>query len=207
MTSKTQRLLLGCCLSVAGGVSGSANAGTASSDLAVVAGLKQALTLTCDTALFFGVVAVDVQSFDGGSVVVGPDGSVATDSGALVANGSAPGQCTVSGTHVFDGNRSVILDFAADSVTLEGAAVDGLSTPLYGGAALTVNDLEGEAELTETVVETTIVGTDDGGKKFTIQIGGRLDIPGDINAKSMGGYSGTIEVQVMDTANYNDPDT
>jgi hypothetical protein len=194
MTSKTQRLLLGCCLSVAGGVSGSANAETVSSDLGVGVGLQQALTVTCDTALFYGVVAVDVQSFDGGSVVVGPDGSVSTDSNALAAKDSAPGECTVSGAVSVDGNSSVFLSYAADSTTLEGAAVIGFSTPSGDGTGLTVNNLEGEGPTTETLAGEKIVGASGAGGEFTIQIGGSLNIPEDINANSMGGYSGTIEV-------------
>ena len=184
VTGRIQRIVLGSSFAIAIGITSNANAEQADATLNVTAGLKEALSLTCDQALNFGVVGVDdVTGYSGGSVEVNPDGTLGTVSSGLSANENDAnnGVCTMSGSAASD-NTAITVTYATG--TLSGSSFGALSAPTNAGS-LSLNSFEESGNTVQS-----------GGA--TINIGASLAIPGSIDADAFGGYSGTVTVTVDD---------
>ena len=188
-----QPFLLGISFAMAISMVVKANAETESADLEVTAGLKDSMTLSCDTALNFGVVAVDLNSFEGGGVVLGTDGSIGNVSSGLTPgqNSVSNGVCSLSGSAASEGSQ-IAVSYASQPLTGDDGAFAAISAPIDDGSG------EGAgAPLTVGSFVESYEGVDASGNA-TIKIGATLLIPAGINADSLGGYSGTVTVTVDD---------
>ena len=193
LTWKIQPFLLGSIFAMAISILVKANAETESADLEVTAGLKDSMTLTCDTALDFGVVAVDFNSFDGGTVVLGTDGSIGNVSSGLTPeqNSVSNGVCSLSGSAASEGSQ-VEVSYTSQPLTGDDGAFEAISAPIDDGS--------GEGTGASLTVGSFVESDDQVGASgnATIKIGATLLIPAGINADSLGGYSGTVAVTVDD---------
>lgn len=178
----TRNLLLAVLLS---GLSLNALADSAETELTIQAGLAQALTLACDTALNFGITRLtDPAQFSGATLVLSAtDGSITgAEADTLSADVGQAGICTLSGSLAPDG-RTVSVSFA-----------DGGEATLTPNAdAFAELDAAGSGTLTVHTFTTDAAPILHGGT--SIQIGASLIIP---SAPALGGYQGTIQVTVSD---------
>ena len=170
------------------GFSQTALAESADGTLTINAGLSEALTVTCGTALSFGITRVTGDVLTTGTTLVMDTEGVITDKPDGVNPGSSTaGECTLSGS-LADDDSPVAVTYgdtpvagSSASATLSGN-VDAFAELGAGTGTLTVNSFTQSA--------TAISG---GGS--TITIGASLVIP---ENASLGGYQGTILVTVDD---------
>ena len=195
-----RRVLVAAGLAAGLGLSQAAMADTATDDLVVTAGLAEALTLSCDEALSFGITRVGNLEREGTTTL-----TVAPADGAITVTGEADqitagpgrqGQCTIAGSNADEGTGVDVSigDTAANltsnaSVNLTGnaTAFSGLDAPTTDVTGLSVTDF---------TLERAVEIDADGGAVF--DIGGELTIPATLVSDNLGGYQGTIEVKVDD---------
>lgn len=187
----------------------------ATSDLDVTAGLTDSITVSCPDALSFGVSQI-VTGDRGGSndVTVTPSGTLTTNGSGVITGGAGQaGECSVSGSLAAEGtgiriflkleetlifgdvipsfeeNFFYTLSFEGHSgVPLLPAAGSGL-----GDAALA--DLPGLL-LTNLQLSDTETRTLDDRGATTFRIGGRLQIPNNVNTNQLGAHARTITIEV-----------
>ena len=176
------------------GFSQTALAETATTELQVNAGLAEALTLSCDTAMSFGITrlgnldrsAVTTLTLDPSNnnlTVTNDDGNV----GVTAGEGQA-GECIIAGSAAAN-TTSVTVSFSTpDDLAGNTSAFGNLTAPASG------SDISGMAVSITSVTGVTIGET--GGASFNI--GGVLTIPATATPQNMGGYSTTTEVTVND---------
>lgn len=172
-----------------------ATAEVASVDLQIKAGLVAALSLTCDKPLTFGVFRMQPGDLGIGEtkwrLTANQPGSLPTFNQIAGAFGTAtgvlpgPGQgeCRIAGASALDGSTVSISFGAADSITLVGATVLGLSAATPPTKGLTVGRFRSSP--TEPVIADGIT---------TFAIGADLTVPNDLISVNFGGYIGTITV-------------
>lgn len=196
---KTQQILLGSSFAITVGIASNANAETASSDLNVNAGLKEALSLTCGTALSFGITILNVTDLTSDqTATVATDGTLSGSGGDGTAGlvGSegtvSAGQCTMSGSKASD-TSAVTVKYDGET-----GGESGASMTLTGeNAALGLDGAGGSNTLTVDSFTQSISSFDTDGEA-TIDIGASLTTPSTLDANSLGGYSGTVTVEVDD---------
>ena len=193
--SSVRSTLLATGVAVALGLSQTALADTAQDDLDITAGLTEALTLSCDTPLNFGITRLGTLDRAGETTI-----TVAANDGAIspggitegvTAGGGQAGTCAIAGSSATEGdNVTVTIGGESGTVSLDadGEAFSGLDVP---GTPLSNLDVSGFATHPATV---TIDAN--GGAEFNI--GGTLTIPGTITEVNLGGYSNTVTVEVND---------
>ena len=171
------------------GFSQTALAEEATGTLTINAGLSEAMTVTCGTALSFGITRV-TGTVPSMTLVMDTAGAITGDPINVNPGSGTAGVCTLSGSLANDGTTVTVTygdtpqagSSASETLSAEGEAFSELAAATEG-SELTVN--------TFTESATAISG---GGS--TIDIGASLVIPA---GASLGGYQGTIEVTVDDT--------
>ena len=191
-----RRVLVAAGLAAGLGLSQTALADTAEDQLEITAGLADALTLSCDT-LSFGITRLGeleqrasettiTVPADGGAISVGGTG----DGVSTVGNGQ-PGQCTISGSAAEADTEvtGTVETGESDSVSLGGDedAFPPLDAP-NTAADLKVSEFETDPGTVQI----------DGSGEATFNIGGTLEIPGDVVEVNLGGYRGEVTVVVND---------
>jgi len=190
--------LLATGIAVALGLSQTALADTASDDLEITAGLTEALTLSCETALSFGITRLETGNRGGTTTLtVDPDGGDITlggdDTNVSAGTGQA-GTCTIAGSSATDGATVTVtiggssLESADVSLVADANAFSGLGPP---GTLL--NDLDVSTFATNPG---SVVIDSNGGATFNI--GGTLTIPAEVTGDNLGGYSNEVTVEVDD---------
>ena len=169
---------------------------TASDELEITAGLDEALTLRCETALSFGITRLETGDRGGTTNLTVPAGGGAisvggTGDGVSTVGNGQPGQCTISGSAA-EADTEVTVTFEtgeSDSVSLGGDedAFPPLDAP-NTAADLKVSEFETDPGTVQI----------DGSGEATFNIGGTLEIPGDVVEVNLGGYRGEVTVVVND---------
>lgn len=180
---------------VALGFSQSALAEEASGTLDITAGLAEAMTVTCDAALSFGVTRLSTGDRNGSTtltVAADPDTISATIGGAatgVVSSAVSAGSCVVSGSQA---NDDTVLTVTSDgksidsvSVSLDAAATDGLSAASSPVSGLDVGSF--------TLSDTSLTSGE-----ATFAVGGTLTIPNNLTEGNLGGYNNTLTILVSD---------
>lgn len=200
-TTILHRALLATGIAVGMGLSQTALAETASDDLEITAGLIEALTLSCDTALSFGITRLTLEGRTGSTTitVAASDGATTLSgytSGVTAGTGVA-GVCTISGSAA-DENDPVTVKIGGTEADL---IATGVSVDLEGNASAFDDLAAPDPALTGlAVTELGLNGpvTIDNSGGATFQIGGDLTIPQTVVTGNLGGYSTTITVEVDD---------
>lgn len=182
------------------GLSQTALADTASDDLQINAGLIQALTLSCDTALSFGITRLDTLDRSPAitKITLDPtDDTLSISAGSSTGVSTGTGQagvCTVTGSAQSDsslvtvnvggeqqapGDASVDLEADGDAFTILDPPTEALS--------LTVDNFQ---------LDDVFVRLTDG--EVTFKLGADLTIPAVVAENNLGGYSNTISVFAND---------
>lgn len=192
------RVLVASGIAVALGLSQTALADSAEDDLEITAGLTEALTLSCETALDFGTTrlgelerggetTLTVSASDGDITVGGTDAGVTADSGQA-------GECEISGSSAAE-NDEVTVTIAGET--------DGTGSVSLDGDGSAFSDLDAPASALEDLDVSTfttdpgsVVIDSDGGATFNI--GGELTIPSTVEGENLGGYSNEVTVEVDD---------
>ena len=190
-----RRVLVAAGLAAGLGLSQTALAETASDDLEITAGLTEALTLSCNAALSFGITRLGTLSRDDDTTLtVDPEtGAISEDGGieGVTAGSGQAGECTISGSNA-DESDTVTVTIAGEigtvSLAADGEAFGDLESP---DSALEDLDVG-----TFTTDPGTVEIEADGGATFNI--GGTLTIPGNVGDDNLGGYSAEVTVEVDD---------
>ena len=166
------------------GFSQTALAEEATGTLAINAGLSEAMTVTCGTALNFGITRVQLSDYSGdNTIVVAATGGATkggTGTGVTVGDGAA-GECSVSGSSETTGTITVSFTTSEGNITL---SKDSNSADLKVGTFTTT---DGDA------LQLSGGGT-------TFNIGGTLTIPDNLTLENMGDYTGEVVVTVTDSS-------
>jgi hypothetical protein len=189
------RAILATGVAVGLGLSQSAIAESADGTLNITAGLSEAMTVTCNSALSFGVTRVTTGDRDDATILTvdadNTTGSPNTTSGTLtdVTFGLvSPGSCTVSGSQA-DDTTVITVSFEPTVIELAGLqGAEGLDIPGTDISGLNVDSF--------TTTSGATLELTDGGTIFGI--GGRLTIPNNLVAGNLGGYGAQVTVTVDD---------
>jgi len=189
--------LLATGIAVGLGLSQNAIADTATDDLEITAGLTEALTLSCDSALNFGITRLGELTRGGETTL-----AVSAETGNLTTGGSTTGVtagsgsrgvCTIAGSSAA-ANTSV-------TVQIGGSAVGDASTTLDGDVSAFSGLDAPESDATLTVDSFQLNPADvqidaNGGTSFGI--GATLTIPASVSENNLGGYKNTVTISVND---------
>jgi predicted secreted protein len=177
------RAALTAALAISLGLSQSVLAADGSGAMDVNAGLTQALSVTCGTALNFGTTSI-IADNDATVITVATDGGVSTDNNDGVATNvnsdAAAGVCSFTGSTVatgasFDATVSGVSDLGAGTVSAPETAVANLSLDTF---------------------KFTTPSISNGGAEFSI--GANLNIPAGLVEANFGNYETTVTVEVND---------
>ena len=172
------------------GFSQTALAASDQDTLEITAGISAAITVTCGSALSFGITRVQLDNRGGNdTITVDPsDGAITSDGSGNVTTGTgAAGECSVSGSQASD-NTKVGVNFAT-AEDLKAAPTLDLS-----GASTAISDLSVGSFKTTTGTDLDLTK---GATSFGI--GGTLAIPDNVVADNLGGYTSTVVVTVDDS--------
>ncbi|WP_018952038.1 hypothetical protein [Thioalkalivibrio sp. AKL12] len=195
-----RRALLATGIAVGLGLSQTALADTAEDQLEITAGLAEALTLSCDAALSFGITRVGELDRTGATTITvdASDSSITVggdDSNVTAGNGQAGG-CTIAGSNA-DENDPVTVSIGGTVADL----VSGVTVNLDGDASA-FSGLEApdtalsNLEVSNFTLNDSVSINASGGASFTI--GGQLTIPETLIGDNLGGYANTVTVLVDD---------
>lgn len=163
-------------------ISPTIHAGEATATLEVTAGLREAMSLSCPTALTFGWTTLEATN-PAVTLTVDTAGAVSVpDPTGVTVGVSAAGECTISGVDPTQENIDIVISGAT---TMAGGVVDGSATPT---APL--------ALVFGTVLDADSVAVTDGSATF--KIGGTLTIPAAVVTANLGGYTAERTVTVTD---------
>lgn len=155
-------------------------AGHASATLEVSAGLREAISLSCGTALDFGrttlntAAAVTLTVHTDGTVSI-PDATIGVTTGDTIA-----GECTVSGA-----DTDTVDILITGDTTMTGSVLGELAVPSTA-LALTFT----------TSLDASNIAVVNGSATF--KVGGTLTIPAAVVSANLGGYSAQVTVTVTD---------
>ena len=173
------------------GFSQTALAASDDDNLEITAGISAAMTVTCGSALSFGITRVQLDNRGGdNTIVVDPSTGVATSAGdgTVTAGTGAAGECSVSGSQASENTTVGVTFAAAEDLTAETALeLSAASTAISG---LSVGSF---VTTTGTDLQLTSGATSFG-------IGGTLTIPNNVVSGNLGGYISTVVVTVDDSA-------
>ena len=195
--STLHRTLLATGVAMGLGLSQTALAAEGEGELEILAGLTDALILNCDQPLNFGTIVIpDPDSYDDEALIEvtwGGDTSVSYGpEDVVIGTDAAPGRCTLTG--------SVAENGTGVTVTVNGEAYDGsFDDIIMQGDGDAYADLDAPNDAAALSIVTFDIGPSnlqitDGAA--TIHIGGYLEIPQEVDADAMGGYSVEVTIGV-----------
>lgn len=198
-TLSIRRALLATGVAVSLGLSQTALADTATDELEITAGLTEALTLSCDTALSFGITRLGDLDRGGSNettiTVAAADGSISvggTDTGVTAGSGQA-GECNISGSSAAQ-NADVMVQIGGEDVGNASTTLNGDNDAFSGLGEPTPALSLGVAGFELDPVTPQI----DGNGAATFNIGATLTIPGTVIEANLGGYSNEVTISVDD---------
>ena len=179
------------------GFSQTALAESTSTDLDVNAGLAEALTLNCNTALSFGITRLETLARGSATTLEVPAaGGIATAAGdteGVTASGGEAGACSIAGS-LAGNNTEVTVTIAGE--TDGTGSVDLISNGTAFGPTTALTGVNALKVSTFTTNPSPVVIAEDGSASFGI--GGTLTIPATVISANLGGYSATVTVEVAD---------
>lgn len=160
-------------------------ADTASDSLDLTVELTQVLSVTCTTAMQFGVTTLSTGRTGDATITLAPDDSTLSVGGAPDGVTTGTGQaasCELRGSTA--GNGSSLFTSHNGPVTLAGAQAYSLSAPDTAAIVTVDNPTFSGLTLSE------------GGASFTV--GAEMVVPQVMEDANLGGYEGVLEITIDD---------